>query len=122
MAFAGLENDQYDIIWVRHTHAGHHELHFITPRVELNTGKSFNIKPPSKKVQQQFDDFRSEINAKYGLADPDDPNRKRDLKQPNHISKSLKPHNFPANNKKDIRAYLHSYLEQKALQGEIRGR
>ena len=75
---------------MRHTHAGHHELHFITPRVELNTGKSFNIKPPSKIVQQQFDGFRSEINAKYGLADPDDPARKRDLSIPDHILKTQK--------------------------------
>lgn len=32
VAFAGLEPDQYDILWVRHTHAGHHELHFVTPQ------------------------------------------------------------------------------------------
>ena len=116
LAFAGLEPDQYDITWVRHTHAGHHELHFITPRVELNTGKSFNIKPPSKIVQQQFDDFRSEINAKYGLAAPDDPARKRDLSIPDHILKAQK---YTSEPKKDIREVLHSYLEQKALQGEI---
>ncbi len=35
LAFAGLKNDQYNILWVRHTHAEHHELHFVTPRVEL---------------------------------------------------------------------------------------
>ena len=87
LVFAGLEPDQYDITWVRRTHAGHHELHFITPRVELNTDKSFNIKPPSKIAQQQFDDFRSEINAKYGLADPA---RKRDLSIPDHILKAQK--------------------------------
>ena len=116
LAFAGLEPDQYDITWVRHTHAGHHELHFITPRVELNTGKSFNIRPPSKIVQQQYDDFRSEINAKYGFADPEDPARKRDLSIPDHILKTQKRTSEP---KKDIREVLHSYLEQKALQGEI---
>ena len=116
LAFAGLEHNQYDITWVRHTHAGHHELHFITPRVELNTGKSLNIKPPSKIVQQQFDDFRSEINAKYGLADPDDPERKRDIAIPNYILKAQKHALEP---EKDIREVLHSYLEQKALQGEI---
>ena len=77
MAFAGLEKKDYDITWVRHTHAGHHEMHFVTPRVELSTGKSFNIKPPGEKNQTQFDDLRSQINATYGLADPDDPSRKR---------------------------------------------
>ena len=67
-------------------------------------------------VQQQFDDFRSEVNAKYGFADPDDPARKRDLSIPNHILKAQK---YALEPKKDIREVLHSYLEQKALQGEI---
>ena len=51
LAFAGLESDQYNIMWVRHSHAGHHELHFVTPRVELSTGKSLNIKPPGDLAQ-----------------------------------------------------------------------
>ena len=52
VAFAGLEADQYNILWVRHTHAGHHELHFVTPRVELGTGKSLNIRPPGDAAKQ----------------------------------------------------------------------
>ena len=32
LAFAGLEPDQYDILWVRHTHEGNIELHMVTPR------------------------------------------------------------------------------------------
>jgi hypothetical protein len=39
VAFAGLEPDQYSILWIRHSHAGHHELHFIVPRIEFGTGK-----------------------------------------------------------------------------------
>lgn len=77
LAFAGLDKSQYDILWVRHTHAGHHELHFVTPRMELETEKSLNIRPPGDKAKQHFDDFRSLVNAKYGLADPDDPARQR---------------------------------------------
>lgn len=46
LAFAGLEPDQRNILWVRHTHAGHHELHFVIPRVELSTGKAYNPFPP----------------------------------------------------------------------------
>lgn len=87
VAFAGLEPDQYNILWVRHEHAGHHELHFLTPRVELSTGKSLNIRPPGKGHQKVFDDFRSEINARFGLADPDDPNRKRSASIPDYEEK-----------------------------------
>ncbi len=39
-AFAGLEADRYSILWVRHSHAGHHELHFLVPRIELSTMRS----------------------------------------------------------------------------------
>lgn len=46
LAFAGLEADQRNILWVRHVHAGHHELHFVIPRVELASGKAFNPCPP----------------------------------------------------------------------------
>jgi hypothetical protein len=31
LAFAGLERDQVDMLWVRHRHEGRVELHFLTP-------------------------------------------------------------------------------------------
>lgn len=85
VAFAGLDKDQYDISWVRHTHAGHAELHFVTPRIELTTGKALNIKPPGKLTQDVFDDLRREINHTHGFSDPDDPARQRMGKEPNHV-------------------------------------
>jgi hypothetical protein len=87
VAFAGLEPDRYAILWVRHQHAGHHELHFVTPRMELASGKSLNIHPPGRVSQRLYDNFRSMINAEYGLACPDDPERARDVSLPNHIAK-----------------------------------
>ena len=87
VAFAGLERDQYSILWVRHSHAGHHELNFLVPRVELSTGKSLNIAPPGKASRDLFDTFRSMVNAQYGLADPDDPSRAQDVRLPNHVAR-----------------------------------
>jgi hypothetical protein len=87
VAFAGLEPDRYSILWVRHLHAGHHELHFVTPRTELASGKSLNIHPPGRVSQALFDTFRSMINAEYGLADPDDPARSQAVSLPNHLAK-----------------------------------
>jgi len=78
VAFAGLDKDQYDILWVRHTHQDRHELHFIVPRVELATGKSLNIAPPN--YQKYFDPWRSLWNARENWAEPDDPDRSRVLK------------------------------------------
>ncbi len=76
MAFAGLEADQRNILWVRHTHAGHHELHFLIPRLELSSGKDFNACPPG--WQKTFDVFRDLFNWREGWARPDDPARTRD--------------------------------------------
>ncbi len=123
MAFAGLQADQYNILWVRHTHAGHHELHFVTPRVELSTGNSLNIKPPGERTQQHFDDFRSEINARYGLADPDDPDRMRNVAIPNHelkitsesLRRSLSVSDSP-------RIAIDEILTQRAAEGLIKSR
>ncbi len=75
LAFAGLEEDQYNILWVRHSHANHHELHFVIPRVELHTGKAFNPCPP--KWQKHFDPLRDYYNIKENWARPDDPERAR---------------------------------------------
>ncbi len=37
LAFAGLDPEQFDILWVRHSHEGRVELHFCTPRLELSS-------------------------------------------------------------------------------------
>lgn len=85
-AFAGLEQSRYNILWVRHTHTetGRVELHYVTPRVELTTGKSLNIAPPGRKGSdgkplppKLFDDLVDYFNLKYNWARPDDPKRKR---------------------------------------------
>jgi hypothetical protein len=123
VAFGGLEPDQYDILWVRHTHAGHHELHFVTPRVELSTGKSLNIKPPGERAREHFDDFRSEINARYGLADPTDPDRARNVSTPDHelkiASEALRSGQKPPDNMREL---IDGVLSQRAVQGLMRSR
>jgi hypothetical protein len=55
-AFAGLEHDRYDILWVRHQDKERLELHFATPRVDLATGRSLNITPPGH--ERHFDAWR----------------------------------------------------------------
>jgi len=120
VAFAGLEPDRYSILWVRHRHAGHHELHFVTPRIELVSGKSLNIHPPGRVSQALFDTFRSQVNAEYGLADPTDPARARDVSLPNHIAKlqadaSRKGKALDT----DIREAITSYVRREVEAGRI---
>ncbi len=45
LAFAGLDPEQFDVLWVRHSNEGRIELHFCTPRLELTSGRSLNIAP-----------------------------------------------------------------------------
>lgn len=77
-AFAGLEGDQYDCLWVQHRHKGNVELHFVAPRVELYDGDAFNIAPP--RSESYFNAFRDYWNALKGWASPDEPDRRRTLK------------------------------------------
>ncbi len=46
LAFVGLDGEQYDMLWVHHSHEDRVELHFCTPRLELTTGRSLDIAPP----------------------------------------------------------------------------
>ncbi len=76
-AFAGFSKDAYNTLWVKHTHTENNrvELHFVTPRVELYTGKSLNIAPPG--WHGYFKPWQTSWNIKQGWARPDDPARKR---------------------------------------------
>ena len=69
----------------KHTHTGNNrvELHFVTPRVELYTGKSLNIAPPG--WHGYFKPWQSEWNIKQRWARPDDPTRKRTY-EPGYIA------------------------------------
>lgn len=83
LAFAGLDRDRVDILWVRHTHEGQPELHFVVPRVDLLTQKSLNIAPPG--WEKYFDPLRDYWNYKKSWARPDDLTRAR-LCQPGHVA------------------------------------
>ena len=78
LAFAGLDRDQYDCLWVRHSHEGNVELHFCTPRLELSTGKALNIAPPGH--ENAFASLRDLMNKTHGWADPLEPERAREVR------------------------------------------
>ncbi len=79
LAFAGLDRDQYDCLWVRHTHEGNVELHFCAPRLELSTGKALNIAPPGH--ENAFSSLRDLMNKTHGWADPLDSERTREVRE-----------------------------------------
>ncbi len=58
----GLGPDRVNMFIVKHQDKGNLELHFLIPRLELKTMKSFNISPPGKKSQQL-----AKIFKQYGM-------------------------------------------------------
>ncbi|SEW44723.1 Relaxase/Mobilisation nuclease domain-containing protein [Cognatiyoonia koreensis] len=79
LAFAGLDPEQYEVLWVRHRHEGRVELHFCTPRLELTTGKSLNIAPPG--YQDAYDSLRDVMNQRHGWADPMELERTQEVRE-----------------------------------------
>ena len=124
VAFAGLEPDQRNILWVRHSHANHHELHFVIPRVELSGGKAFNPCPPG--WQKQFDVFRDLHNHREGWARPDDPARTR-LHTPEHAdlhkARLLRWGKTPGKDERaEAKNAVHEYLRECIEQGTVASR
>lgn len=72
-AFAGLDADQYAILWTRHQHTdgGRVELHFVTPRMELTTGKAMNIAPPGWQSTYKPGRAEWERRARHWCPSPD---------------------------------------------------
>lgn len=89
--FPGLEPDQYRIVWIEHkdkenaeTGQNRLELNFLIPNVEITTGK--RLQPFFAKADlNRVDDFKTIVNHKYQLFDPDDPINRRSVK----IAKNL---------------------------------
>ena len=124
VAFAGMQPDQYSILWVRHSHAGHHELHFVIPRMELSTGKAFNAFPPG--WEKDFAPLRDLENPRYGWTRPDDPERARFCAPSQadiHEARLIRWGRNPTRNEKEkAREVINEYLKAKMEAGAVRDR
>jgi len=109
LAFAGLDPEQYEVLWVRHRHEGRVELHFCTPRLELTTGKSLNIAPPG--YQDAYDSLRDVMNQRHGWADPMDVDRAQDVRD-----------TIEAPTRAQGRDELHAWLQHQIDMGLINDR
>ena len=68
----GLDQDQYNILWVEHTDKGRLELNFVVPKIELSTKKALN--PYYHKADfTRIDMFEDIQNIKYNLQSKKDP-------------------------------------------------
>ena len=83
-AYAGVKSDDCKpLLVVQHEHTGRLELHYLIPRVSLESGKYFNPFPPNydgrrgkgtnNTYKEQNDTFTDHMCSKYGLQNPRDP-------------------------------------------------
>lgn len=89
-AFAGVKEDCRASIVVKHQHKERLELHYLIPRVHLESGKYFNPFAPnytgrrgkgaSSDFKKQNDSFVDFICKKYGLQNPRAPEVARSIK------------------------------------------
>ena len=70
VAFAGLRGHQFQCLWIRHSHLGRTELHFLVPKNELTSLKALNINPPRLRKEGLYDAFRKLTNDEFNLKDP----------------------------------------------------
>ena len=113
-AFAGLDAEQFDITWVRHQHTtgGRVELHFVTPRMELSSGRALNIAPPG--WERSFSKLRDALNLEHGWARPDDPARAREVAF--ELSPPWAQHGFHLKEGKEaVHGYVTALVERGAI-------
>ncbi len=105
--FAGLNKDQYNILYVLHTDKNRTELHFIVPRVELTTNKDLSIYTHKKDLKKK-DLFQRYINALYRLSNPLDREKQETLK--------IEDKKW-SNENKEFKKQLHKVVEQGVMNG-----
>jgi len=116
--FPGLDQDQYQILWVQHqdkinqdTGQARLELNFVIPNVELSTGK--RLQPFYAPVDlDRVDLFKKITNAEYELYDPDDPNHQQLLISKKNLPKDVK----------DFKEQLHQKVYRAIVDGTITDR
>ncbi|EKT4456327.1 relaxase/mobilization nuclease domain-containing protein [Pseudomonas putida] len=89
-AFAGVPEAARQFLAIEHTHTGRLEIHYMLPRVHLESGKYRNPFPPNYSGKrgkgnnsafiQENDAYIDHACYKFGLTNPRDPVLARDLK------------------------------------------
>lgn len=113
----GLNEENFNDLWVAHRDKGRLELHFIVVGEELKSGKQLNISPPGKKNQAHFTKFAVVANQAYGW--------NQVIPDPLKVALSafdLKVHNKEAKTSKVIKNYLSEKLHKEILNGKIENR
>ncbi len=121
--FVGIPFERRNIVFIKHTDKGRTEIHFVIPRVELATGNSLNIAPPTPASRHLLDTLRESINRRYGFRDPSDPECAQAVSLPAHVAKlAAQAKRLGQSPKADIRQVIAQRLEAEARTGLVNNR
>lgn len=119
-AFAGIPEDCRNILAVQHTHTGRLEIHYMIPRVNLDSGKSWNPFEPNYKnergegsdykFREQNDSYIDMACIKFGLQNPRDLSVARDIKIPQFDKES------------SAKKAVHKFVSELVVSGHITSR
>ncbi|HCH3272408.1 TPA: relaxase/mobilization nuclease domain-containing protein [Vibrio parahaemolyticus] len=104
---AGLEPEQYDIVWIEHRDKDRLELNFHIVNMELSTGKALTPYVHSRDVKR-IDTWKCIANDTYGFSDPNDPLKARTFT----LGDNPKP-------RRELMEQVDSYLFQLAADGDL---
>lgn len=108
--FAGLDKEQYNVLFVEDLDGDKTNIHFIIPRLELTSTKSYN--PHWYKVdQERLLLLQDVINNKYNLSNPFVVNKANAFEIPK---------NWDA--KKPVKDEINEVITQAIMQGQIQNR
>jgi len=105
---AGLEKEQFNVLWVEHLDKGRLELNAVIPKVELSTGRAFN--PYNHKTDLHIKDlFQQKVNLEHGFSNPLDPAKEQTIQS--HGDSTLTMTDY-----KELDAKLHQLVSDGVLQ------
>ena len=73
---AGLDPDQFDVVWIEHKDKGGVELNFHVVNMELTTQKSLTPYFHRRDIYR-IDAWKNIVNDRFGFTNPHDPRKKR---------------------------------------------
>lgn len=106
----GMKN-RLNFLWVEHTDKGRLELNFVIPKIDLESGKSYNTFY-YKKDTKRIDAWKDTINIRYNLTNPKEPKKERNTSTDKTQSKD-----FNLNYEE-----LDKFLKSQVLEGKIKNR
>ena len=109
--FAGLDQEQYNVLMVEHTNTDNYHIHFYIPRVELTSGKSFN---PHwhKEDQTRLLKLQDYLNAKHKLSNPYERDKRR----------TLQGIDTKAYNRNELKEEINRHIEELVIGQKLQNR